>query len=69
VRDSLKVEVQLPLFFRAGTVAALAAVVLQSEGDKKQVEKIARALEKLKGMSEEEKRNVLAAKRKVRSHS
>ena len=69
VRDSLKVEVPLPLFFRTGTVAELAAVVLHNEGNKKQVEKIARALEKLKGMSEEEKRNILEMKRKVRSQS
>jgi hypothetical protein len=69
VRDSLKVEVPLPLLFRSGTVAELAAVVLHSEGDKKQVEKIARALERLKGMSEEEKRNVLEQKRKARRQS
>jgi amino acid adenylation domain-containing protein len=69
VRDSLRVEVPLPLFFRAGTVAELAVAVLHSEGDKKQAERIARALEKLKGMSEEEKRNVIEEKRKVRSQS
>ena len=63
VREFFNVEVPLPWFFKGGTVADLALVVQSLAGNKDQVEKIARALEKLKGMSEEEKRAMLVKKR------
>jgi amino acid adenylation domain-containing protein len=63
VREFFNVEVPLPWFFKGGTVAELARVVQNAGGDKDQVEKIARALEKLRGMSEEEKKIMLAKKR------
>ena len=65
VREFFNVEVPLPWFFKGGTVADLALVVQSFAGNKEQVEKIARALEKLKGMSEEEKRALLAKKREA----
>jgi amino acid adenylation domain-containing protein len=65
VREFFNVEVPLPWFFKGGTVAELALVVQSFEGNKEQVEKISRALEKLKGMSEEEKRTMLAKKREA----
>ncbi len=63
VRDSLRVDVPLPAFFKFASVAGLALTVKSLDPRPGQAEKIATALEKLQSLSAEEKQRLLARKR------
>jgi amino acid adenylation domain-containing protein/non-ribosomal peptide synthase protein (TIGR01720 family) len=67
VRRIFRIELPLKVVFESATVAELAPAVVAFEAEPGQVEKIARVLQKLKGISAEEARRELQRKRRERS--
>ncbi|HKG15028.1 MAG TPA: non-ribosomal peptide synthetase, partial [Pyrinomonadaceae bacterium] len=67
VRRIFRIEPPLKVIFESATVAELALAVVAFEAEPGQLEKIARVLQKLKGISAEEARRELERKRRERS--
>jgi amino acid adenylation domain-containing protein/non-ribosomal peptide synthase protein (TIGR01720 family) len=67
VRRIFRIELPLKVVFESATVAELAAALVAFEAEPGQAEKIARVLQKLKGISAEEARQELQRKRRERS--
>jgi amino acid adenylation domain-containing protein len=67
VRRLFRIELPLKVIFEAATVAELARAIVAFETEPGQLEKIARVLQKLKGVSAEEARQELQRKRRERS--
>jgi hypothetical protein len=66
VRRIFRIELPLKVIFESATVAELARAILTFETESGQLEKIARVLQKLKGVSAEEARQELERKRRER---
>jgi len=60
IRDFFHIDLPLSAFFQNSTVSQLAELLQNLEPNKDQVSKIARAMEKLRSMSEEEKQELRA---------
>jgi non-ribosomal peptide synthetase component F/acyl carrier protein len=69
VRETFKVDLPMRSLFEATTVAAMAEVIVAHEARPGQTEKIARVLQRLRGTSVEEKRQLLDQKRRERSQN
>ena len=69
VRETFKVDLPMRRLFEATTVAAMADLIVANEQRPGQTDKIARALQRLKGASLEERRNLLEQKRRERGQA
>ena len=69
MRRLFRREVPLQVVFEATTVAKLARVIIESETQPGQTEKIARVLRKLKSISPDEMQAALAERRKERNNA
>jgi hypothetical protein len=67
VRRIFRIELPLKVIFESATVAELARALVTFETESGQLEKIARVLQKLKGVSAAEARQELERKRRERS--
>jgi amino acid adenylation domain-containing protein len=63
LRDLLQAEISIVRFFESPTIAELARALSGAEANKVRLEKIARALDRLESLSDEEKRLMLEKKR------
>jgi acyl carrier protein len=65
---AFRVELPLRRFFEASTVASLSQIIIANEAGPGQAEKIARTLQRIKGMSAEAVTNMLQQKSQERGH-
>jgi amino acid adenylation domain-containing protein/FkbM family methyltransferase len=66
IREALKVRMSLLDFFKATTIATQASLLIANESTPGQLEKIARIVKSVEGLTEEQIREALARKRKQR---
>jgi hypothetical protein len=65
LEETFRVELPLQLLFDGATVARLAAALVAREPEPGQMDKIARVLRRVRGMTAEERQALLAEKRRL----